>query len=279
VDGLYSLTPFPRVSPSKRRLDGDAALLRENPLPSYDFAAQRLYVEERLEAGARLTPDAERLNYLVNVLRLREGDAILLFNGRDGEWLARLGEVKRRSAILVVSTLARAQTAAADLHYCFAPLKHARLDYMAQKATEMGAARLAPIITRRTQARRVNLSRLRANAIEAAEQCGVLSIPEVVEEISLDAYLSGFSTSRLLVFCDEAAEMTDPVAALRAAPEHDGVDVLIGPEGGFDAEERAAILSLGSVTRLALGPRILRADTAAVAALALVQAAIGDWRR
>lgn len=248
-------------------------------MPSYDFAAQRLYVEERLEAGARLAPDAERLNYLLNVLRLREGDAILLFNGRDGEWLARLGDVKRRSAVLVVSSLARAQTTDADLHYCFAPLKHARLDYMAQKATEMGVARLAPIITRRTQARRVNLSRLRANAIEAAEQCGVLSIPEVVEEISLESYLSGFSSGRLLVFCDEAAEIGDPVAALRAAPDHTGVDVLIGPEGGFDAEERAAILSLGCVTRLALGPRILRADTAAVAALALVQAAIGDWRR
>jgi 16S rRNA (uracil1498-N3)-methyltransferase len=267
------------VSPAKRRLDGGPPPLAGKPLPSYDFAAQRLYVEERLEVGARLVPDAERLNYLLNVLRLREGDAILLFNGRDGEWLARLEEVKRRSATLVATTRAREQTAAADLHYCFAPLKHARLDYMAQKATEMGAARLAPIITRRTQARRVNLSRLRANAIEAAEQCGVLSIPEVVEEASLDAYLSGLSTSRLLVFCDEAAEIADPVEALRAARDHAGIDVLIGPEGGFDEEERAAILSLNNVARLALGPRILRADTAAVAALALVQAVIGDWRR
>jgi 16S rRNA (uracil1498-N3)-methyltransferase len=247
-------------------------------LPSYDFAAQRLYVQERLEAGARLAADAERHNYLVNVLRLREGDGILLFNGRDGEWLARLEEARRRSATLVVVTQAREQTAAADLHYCFAPLKHARLDYMAQKATEMGAARLAPIITRRTQARRVNLSRLRANAIEAAEQCGVLASPEVVEEASLDAFLADLSPERLLIFCDEAAEVADPIAALRAAPAHAGVAVLVGPEGGFDAQERDAILSFANIARISLGPRILRADTAAVAALTLVQAVIGDWR-
>lgn len=121
-------------------------------MPSYDFAAQRLFVDERLEAGARMIPDGDRLNYLLNVLRLREGDGVLLFNGRDGEWLARLEKVTRRSAELVATTRAREQTAPCDLHYCFAPLKHARLDYMAQKATEMGASRLVPIITRRTQA-------------------------------------------------------------------------------------------------------------------------------
>ncbi|ATQ69487.1 MULTISPECIES: 16S rRNA (uracil(1498)-N(3))-methyltransferase [Methylosinus] len=247
-------------------------------MPSYDFAAQRLFVDERLEAGARMIPDGDRLNYLLNVLRLREGDGVLLFNGRDGEWLARLEKVTRRSAELVATTRAREQTAPCDLHYCFAPLKHARLDYMAQKATEMGASRLVPIITRRTQARRVNLTRLRANAIEAAEQCGVLGVPEVAEEVSLDAFLAGLCASRLLVFCDEAAEIADPVAALRAAPEHEGIAVIIGPEGGFDEEERRAILSAGKVARLALGPRILRADTAAVAALAIVQTTIGDWR-
>ncbi|MBY6243332.1 16S rRNA (uracil(1498)-N(3))-methyltransferase [Methylosinus sp. Sm6] len=247
-------------------------------MPAYDFAAQRLFVDERLEAGARIIPDSDRLNYLLNVLRMREGATILLFNGRDGEWAARLENVSRRSADLVATTRAREQTSLRDLHYCFAPLKHARLDYMAQKATEMGASRLVPVITRRTQARRVNLTRLRANAIEAAEQCGVLSVPEVAEDSSLEDFLAGRAADRLLVFCDEAAAIADPVAALRAAPDHDGVCVLIGPEGGFDEQERAAILAAPRVARLTLGPRILRADTAAVAALAIVQVAIGDWR-
>jgi 16S rRNA (uracil1498-N3)-methyltransferase len=247
-------------------------------VPRYDFAAQRLHVETRLEAGARLVPDADRLNYLLNVLRLREGDSILLFNGRDGEWLARLEKASRRSATLVATTRVREQTTPCGLRYAFAPLKHARLDYMAQKATEMGAARLTPVVTRRTQVRRVNLSRLRANAVEAAEQCGILTTPDVFEETPLETYLADLAPDRLLVFCDEAADVADPAAALRAAPDHEGVDVLIGPEGGFDDQERAAILSSGKITRLALGPRILRADTAAVAALALVQAVLGDWR-
>jgi len=245
----------------------------------YDFSAQRLFVEARLEAGARIVPDADRLNYLLNVLRLREGDAVLLFNGRDGEWRARLEEVARRKAILVPVERLREQTASADLHYCFAPLKHARLDYLAQKATEMGVSRLAPVITRRTQARRVNLERLAANVVEAAEQCGVLSVAEVVEEVSLEAHLAARPAGRLLVFCDEDAEVADPIAVLRAAPAHEGVDVLVGPEGGFDPAEREAIRAAGPlIARLSLGPRILRADTAAVAALTIVQAVLGDWR-
>ncbi|CAN2535492.1 Ribosomal+RNA+small+subunit+methyltransferase+E [Methylocapsa aurea] len=245
----------------------------------YDFSAQRLFVEAGLEAGARIVPDADRLNYLLNVLRLREGDAVLLFNGRDGEWRARLEEVARRKAILVPIERLREQTASADLHYCFAPLKHARLDYMAQKATEMGVSRLAPVITRRTQARRVNLERLAANVVEAAEQCGVLNVPEVVEELALEAHLAARPAGRLLVFCDEDAEVADPIAALRGAPPHEGVDVLVGPEGGFDPAEREAILAAAPlIARLSLGPRILRADTAAVAALTLAQAVLGDWR-
>ncbi|WP_159730374.1 16S rRNA (uracil(1498)-N(3))-methyltransferase [Methylosinus sp. Ce-a6] len=245
----------------------------------YDFSAQRLFVAAPLAAGARIVLDADRLNYLLNVLRLREGDAILLFNGGDGEWRARLEEVSRRKGVLVAEERLREQTACADLHYCFAPLKHARLDYMAQKATEMGVSRLSPVITRRTQARRVNLERLAANAVEAAEQCGLLSLPEVVEEVSLDDYLAARPPGRLLVFCDEDAELADPISALRAAPAHRGVDVLVGPEGGFDPAERVAILAAAPlVARLSLGPRILRADTAAVAALTVVQAVLGDWR-
>ena len=177
----------------------------------------------------------------------------------------------------------RAQTAPCDLHYLFAPLKHARLDYMAQKAVEMGASRLQPILTQHTQVQRVNLERMRANAIEAAEQCGILTIPDVEDADDARAFVRGWVPERLLVFCDEDAEVKDPVEALTAG--RDGalvgpvpVTLLVGPEGGFAEAERAALMKLPNVLRLALGPRILRADTAAVAALALVQAVLGDWR-
>ncbi len=242
----------------------------------YDFSAQRLFIDAPLAAGAALAPPPESLNYLLNVLRMREGEAILLFNGRDGEWRARLEKVARRSATLRIEERLRPQEAAGDLEYAFAPLKQARLDYMAQKAVEMGASRLAPVITRRTQARRVNAERLRANAIEAAEQCGILTICDVAEAVDLPEFLEHFPAGRLLVFCDEDAEVADPIAALRAAPAHDGVTLLVGPEGGFDAREREDILQRPKILRLSLGPRILRADTAAVAALALVQAALPE---
>ena len=165
----------------------------------------------------------------------------------------------------------------------FAPLKHARLDYMAQKAVEMGASRLQPVITRHVQVARVNLTRLRANAIEAAEQCGILTMPEISEARPLAEVIAEREPERILVFCDESAETHDPVMALRQAQEANGrlrpaLAVLVGPEGGFAAEERALLLNLPNTVRLALGPRILRADTAAVAALALVGAVLGDWR-
>jgi 16S rRNA (uracil1498-N3)-methyltransferase len=247
---------------------------------TYDFAAQRLFVDAPLNAGARVTPAPPAQNYLVNVLRLRAGEAILLFNGRDGEWRARLETPTRKTVALVVEERVRAQTAPGDLDYVFAPLKQARLDYMAQKATEMGAARLLPVLTRRTQVRRVNTERLRANAIEAAEQCGLLTIPEVAEAQDLDSYLAALPPERLLVFCDEDAPVADAIDALRALGRSSPppLAVLIGPEGGFDEAERAAILRRPRVARLSLGPRVLRADTAAVAALALVQACLGDWR-
>lgn len=244
----------------------------------YEFSAQRLFIDEPLSPGVLLAPPPEALNYLLNVLRMRDGEAILLFNGRDGEFLAHLTEVTRRVAKLRIERLVREQTARADLDYCFAPLKQARLDYMAQKATEMGAGRLVPVITRRTQARRINPARLRANAIEAAEQCGVLAVPETPEAVEFPDFLASFPAERLLVFCDEDAPLANPVEAL-AGRSGRGVSVLIGPEGGFDEAERAALSRIGNVARLSLGPRILRADTAAVAALAVVQAAIGDWGR
>jgi 16S rRNA (uracil1498-N3)-methyltransferase len=242
----------------------------------YDFRSPRLYVEAPLKAGASLTLDRAQTHYLGTVLRAQSGSRVLVFNGRDGEWSATLNALKR-TAVLVVGTKTRPQTSPADLHYLFAPLKAARLDYMVQKAVEMGVARLAPVITRHTQVARVNVERMRANAIEAAEQCGILSLPEVEAPVSLERALAEWQPARRLVFCDEDAEETDPAAALASLPRSP-VAVLIGPEGGFADDERAALLKLPNVLRLSLGPRILRADTAAVAALALVQAFAGDWR-
>jgi 16S rRNA (uracil1498-N3)-methyltransferase len=249
----------------------------------YDFRSPRLFVEAPLAPGAVVTLGAPQANYLVNVLRLKAGDTVLLFNGRDGEWRAELSAPRKKAVALTVGERSRAQTAAGDLDYLFSPLKHARLDYMVQKAVEMGVSRLQPVIMRHTQAERVNLARMRANAIEAAEQCGVLSIPEIAEPRKLDALVRAWKADRLLVFCDEEAEVRDPVAALSSARSGGiagrlPVSVLIGPEGGFADNERAALLKLPNVVRLALGPRILRADTAAIAALALVQTVLGDWR-
>ncbi|WP_342359225.1 16S rRNA (uracil(1498)-N(3))-methyltransferase [Terrarubrum flagellatum] len=245
----------------------------------YDFNAQRLFVEEELSPAARITPDRDRAHYLLNVLRLREGASILLFNGRDGEWRAEIAEAGRKNLALEVIENVRAQTTAPDILYAFAPLKHARLDYMIQKAVEMGAARLAPVVTQHTQAQRVNLERMRANAIEAAEQCGVLHVPVIDPETKLTRFLESLDEDRLLVFCDEDADVNDPVAALRAiSPAPDRLAVLIGPEGGFSEDERALILHRKNIARLSLGPRILRADTAAVAALTAAQIALGDWR-
>jgi 16S rRNA (uracil1498-N3)-methyltransferase len=252
-------------------------------MPRYEFRTPRLYVDTALAAGACVALDAAQANYLGNVLRLKAGDPVLLFNGRDGEWRGVLVGAGRRKLALEIDARTRPQTAALDLHYLFAPLKHARLDYMAQKAVEMGASRLQPIITRHGQVARVNLDRMRANAVEAAEQCGILTLPEIAAPLRLDRMIAERDPARLLVFCDEDAEVKDPVAALSQArgANHRApipLAVLIGPEGGFAADERAALLRLPNTVRLALGPRILRADTAAVAALALVGAVLGDWR-
>jgi 16S rRNA (uracil1498-N3)-methyltransferase len=252
-------------------------------MPRYDFRTPRLFLDAPLAAGEGITLEREQANYLVNVLRLQPGADALVFNGRDGEWRARLAASGRKGARLEIAERTREQTQARDLHYLFAPLKHARLDYMVQKAVEMGASRLQPVLTRHSQAERVNTARMRANAIEAAEQCGILNVAEVGEPVKFDAMARSWKPDRMLVFCDEDAEVTDPVAALSAArgggiAGPPPVSVLIGPEGGFAAEEREILLKLPNVVRLALGPRILRADTAAVAALTLVQAVLGDWR-
>ena len=242
-----------------------------------DFRTPRLYVSQDLAEGAEVKLDPQQTNYLVNVLRLRAGAPTLLFNGRDGEFSASLAASSRKAATLIVGARTRVQETPPDVDYLFAPLKHTRLDYMAQKAVEMGASRLRPVITRHTQVSRVNLERLQANAIEACEQCGVIWIPEIAPVEPLAEALKRWPPERLLVFCDEEAEQASPLDALGSARADSGVGLLIGPEGGFDDDERAAILSAPRVLRLSLGPRILRADTAAVAALTLIQATLGDW--
>ena len=245
-------------------------------MPSHDFHKPRLFVDTALESGALVTLERDQSNYLGNVLRLAAGDSILVFNGRDGEWQAAISGRKRPDS-LEVTTQTRPQDRLPDLAYIFAPLKHARLDYMVQKAVEMGASMLQPVFTRFTQVTRVNTERMRANVIEAAEQCGILGIAEVAEPVALDRFLGHRKAERLLVFCDEASDVADPLQLLSGEKAASGIDVLIGPEGGFAEEERAILLRQPHILRLSLGPRILRADTAGVAALALVQAALGDW--
>ena len=252
-------------------------------MPRYDFRTPRLYLDAPLDGGRRLPLDPMQTHYLRNVLRLKGGDPVLVFNGREGEWRATLADGGKRALSLAIGERARAQTPPLDLDYLFAPLKQARLDYMVQKAVEMGAARLQPVLTRHTQVARVNLERMRANTIEAAEQCGILTLPEIAPPLGLTRVLAARDPARLLVFCDEDAEVRNPVAALTAGrapapPAPMRLAVLVGPEGGFAEDERVALLKAPNVVRLALGPRILRADTAAVAALALVAAVLGDWR-
>jgi 16S rRNA (uracil1498-N3)-methyltransferase len=246
-------------------------------MPEMDFSAPRLFVNAPLNPGEIVALERNQSNYLGNVLRLAAGASILVFNGREGEWRAEIGGRKRPDSLTIMAQT-RPQDRLPDLAYVFAPLKHARLDYMVQKAVEMGASSLQPVLTRFTQVSRINGERMRANVIEAAEQCGILGLAAVAEPVTLDRYLGQRDAARLLVFCDEAAEVADPLQALRGEQAVSaGIDILIGPEGGFAEEERAILLRQTRILRLSLGPRVLRADTAGVAALALVQTALGDW--
>ena len=242
-----------------------------------DWRAQRLFVAHDLGEGRLIPLAREQANYALKVLRLRAGASLRVFNGRHGEWSTSLALAGRRDAVLEVHRQLREQAGGPDIDYLFAPLKRTRLDYLVQKATEMGVARLRPVITRHTIAERINLERMRANVVEAAEQCGILRLPEVVAPVRLAPLLDTWDPRRRIVFCDEAAGQADPIGALQAVPAGP-LALLIGPEGGFASEERARLLALPFTVRLALGPRVMRADTAAVAALALVNAVLGDWR-
>jgi 16S rRNA (uracil1498-N3)-methyltransferase len=236
----------------------------------------RLLVPERLSEGRDIQLGREQGHYLTGVLRLSGGDPVRVFNSSDGEWLTHVSVTGKKHVTLTCQRRLAGVTLPPDIDYLFAPLKHARLDYVVQKATELGVRRLVPVITQRTIAERVNLDRMRANVAEAAEQCNLVFVPEVLEPRRFTAVLGAWDQGRRLVYCDETAAIADPLEALRSL--RTPAAVLVGPEGGFTAEEREQLRSLAFVTAISLGPRIMRADTAAVAALTLVQAVAGDWR-
>lgn len=236
----------------------------------------RLYVETPLSAGARIDIDEGQAHYLVHVMRAKPGHRVRLFNGHDGEWLACIAEVKKRGCALECETRTAPYRAVPDVWLAFAPIKKTPADYVVQKATELGARVLQPVLTRRTIARRVNRERMRANAIEAAEQSGRVDVPEVRDLVELERLLAAWPSERKLLFCDEAGEAPSIAEGLRALPRGPWA-VLTGPEGGFDPAERALVRAQPFTVPVALGTRILRADTAALAALAVWQSILGDW--
>jgi 16S rRNA (uracil1498-N3)-methyltransferase len=236
----------------------------------------RLYCPAELGAGLSVALSRDQAHYVHGVMRLGVGGHLRLFNGRDGEWLGTISAAGKRGGTAVCTQKLADAVAPPDIDYLFAPLKAARLDFIAQKATELGARRLRPVITARTIVTRVRIERLQANAVEAAEQCELVCVPEVLPQEPLGRVLDNWDAARRLIFCDEAGAGTSPLEVLQAmAPGP--LAVLIGPEGGFTPQERRRLLALPFVTAVSLGPRIMRADTAAVAILALVQATLGDW--
>ncbi len=243
----------------------------------HDFRAERLFVRDDLAAGVTILCSEAQTHYLMTVLRLKVADELYVFNGRDGEWLVKIAQSRKKSCVLEALHQVRPQQDGPDIDYLFAPLKRARLDYMVQKAVEMGVARLRPIFTHYTNVQRINLDRMRANVIEAAEQCGILRLPDVFEPVRFEMAMSSLASDRTLIFCDEDADVSDPIVQLSKV-KRGPLAVLIGPEGGFSPDERSSLHHRPRVVRLSLGPRIMRADTAAVAALALVNSVAGDWR-
>jgi 16S rRNA (uracil1498-N3)-methyltransferase len=238
----------------------------------------RLFVPDPLSAGADVAPSPEQARYLTGVMRRAAGDEVALFNGADGEWRAALAEVSKRGCVLRVEARLRAQETGPDLDLIVALVKRTRLETIVEKATELGARRIRLAITRFTNADHTNIVRLRAIAVEAAEQTGRLDVPDVVAPEKLERLLAGWAPDRRLMFCDEAGDARPAVQALDGQGGASWA-VLIGPEGGFSPEEREHLRGLASVTPVTLGPRILRADTAAISALSLWQAVLGDWRQ
>lgn len=233
----------------------------------------RLFVRQPLDEGARVELDHGQANYLGNVMRLREGDEVQLFDGQSGEWLARISDAGRKAMALTIERKTREAEPVPDVWLAFAPVKRAATDWLVEKATELGAARLIPVITKRTIVDRVKLDRLETIAIEAAEQCGRTRLPEITEPVQLSHLLDGRDPDRTLYFADESGG-EPPVSAFAAG----AVMILTGPEGGFTEEERKAIHAAPNAIPISLGPRILRAETAALAALATYMAVAGDWR-
>jgi len=235
----------------------------------------RLFVDASLASGSAVELGREQAHYLTNVMRQGEGDKVLLFNGRDGEWAAELTKAGKKSAVLTIRTRTREQDEVPDLQLWFAPVKRGPFDFIVQKATELGVAAIRPVTTRRTNVARVREDRLRATVIEAAEQCGRMTVPEVLLPCTLDEAIAE-RADRKIMFCDEG-EGVPPAQDALAKESRGAWAVLIGPEGGFAPEERAMLRAQDRVVPVSLGPRIMRADTAAVAALTLWQAALGDW--
>ncbi len=235
----------------------------------------RLFTSERLAQTAQVALAPAQAHYLVSVMRLKAGDSVRLFNGEDGEWLCRMEQASRKAATVACIDFLAAPQRLPDIDYLFAPLKSARLDYMAQKATEMGVRRMRPVFTERTVPSRVNIGRLRANVIEAAEQCNMIAVPHLLEPQKLPAVLADWEPGRHLIHCDEQAPVASAIAQLGRL-EPGPAAVLVGPEGGFSPSEQAQLRALPEVVPISLGPRIMRADTAAVAALAIVQSVLGD---
>lgn len=249
--------------------------MSENEL-TYPGGKLRLHVEAALGAGARVTPDEKQSHYLLHVMRAKSGDRVNLFNGRDGEWAARVADLSKRSCVLACERMLAEQSDVPDLWLCFAPIKRTPADYVVQKATELGVRMLQPVLTHRTIVSRVNLERMRANAVEAAEQSGRMSIPEMRAPLSLDKLLATWPKERRLIFCDESGDAPPMARALESEKDRPFA-ILTGPEGGFDPTEREALRAHAFVIPVGLGPRILRADTAALAALAIWQSVCGDW--
>jgi len=234
-----------------------------------------LFIDHPLAQGQEIELDADQAHYLSSVMRQGAGDEILVFNGRDGEWLARIGRIAKRGGMLAALRQTAPQLDPPDLWLVFAPIKKARTDFIVEKAAEMGAARILPVQTDHTNAERIRQDRLQAHAVEAAEQCGGTFVPEVGDLVPLSRLLDGWDGARRILWADEA--LAGPAQVLSGLPGGPWA-ILIGPEGGWSESERKRLAAMDCVTRIALGPRILRADTAAVAAMTLWQAGLGDWR-